>query len=72
MFTITPLTWKLLDYWYAETPSSHMGGISIVFEEGKWWPIWDCGLPGMDTLEEAQAAGQKFHENFLKKYLTEV
>ena len=69
MYDIIPLSWTKRDFWVAETPAARSGYISIALEEGKYWPLWSCDLPGFSTLDEAMAAGQEFHDNFLKKYL---
>lgn len=73
MRIFNPLEWKnnTPDYWIAYTPASSIsrGYIAISFEQGKYWPIWDCALPGYDTLEEAKYQGQLYHENFLKVYI---
>lgn len=70
---IKPLEWKKLDMWIAETPAARSGYIMVAFEQDKYWPIWDCNLPGYDTLEEAQEQGQLFHnryvENFVSQYI---
>lgn len=69
------LEWKNTDKdnWIADSPSSRFQGryLSIFFEEGKYWPVWDPSLPSYDTLEEAQKEGQIHHENFLKKYIND-
>lgn len=69
MYEIIPLSWIKRDFWVAETPAAGSGFISIAFEQGKYWPLWNCSLPGFDTLEEAMGAGQEFHNTFIKKYL---
>ena len=47
------------------------GDLSIALEQGKYWPLWTCDLPGFETLEEAINAGQEFHDAFLSQYLEE-
>lgn len=66
---IKKLEWKKLDFWIAQTPAQRSGNISIAFEQGKYWPLWSCDLPGYDTLEEAMLEGQKFHDEFISQYL---
>jgi len=70
---IKPLNWEKRDWWIAYTPAGHNGYISIAFEQDKYWPIWNCSLPGYDTLQEAMDQGQLFHnryvENFVSQYI---
>lgn len=74
-YQIKELVWREVvgansDGWYAETPASQTSdGIYIAFEEGKYWPIWNNALPGFTTLAEAQAAGQAFHDNYIRQFL---
>lgn len=69
------LEWKQTseDYWIAYTPASSIKGgyIAIAYEQGKYWPIWNCDLPGYKTLEEVQEQGQLYHEQFLTIYINE-
>jgi len=68
-----PLEWKNTDngVWIAYSPVSRVsnGYVQIMFEQGKYWPIWDCALPGYDTLEQAQEQAQMHHEAFLWNYI---
>lgn len=68
---IKKLVWeKFGRLWVAKTSASHLGTISIVFEDEKYWAIWPCcKVEGYDSLEEVMNEGQNFHETFLKMYL---
>ena len=72
MFNIKQLEWVKRDWWVAESPASKSGYIMIALEQGKYWPLWSCDLPGYETLEEAMAKGQEFHNSFLEQFLETV
>lgn len=73
MFKFKQLVWNLSEdktYCWAKSPAGHQGQLSIGFEEGKWWSLWDFDL---DTetgdLAELKVHAQTFHENYLKQFL---
>ena len=73
MLKFKPLVWMLSEdgsYAWAKSPAGHQGQLSIGFEEGKWWSLWDFTL---DTetgdLDELKAHAQSFHENHLMQFL---
>ncbi len=67
---IKQLEWIKRDMWIAYTAAQPIVGyITISFEQGKYWPNWNCSLPGADDLETVMAQGQEFHEKFIKQYL---
>lgn len=68
MYEIIPLAWTKYDWWVAGSPSTRTGSLCIAHEEGKYWSLWNCDPP-FNTLEEAMAAGQAFHDAYLKRYL---
>lgn len=67
---IKPLEWRKFDFWIAYTPAAPNGNIMIAKEQDKYWPLWDCDLPGYDTLEEAQSQGQRFHDTFVRHFIS--
>ena len=69
---IAPLVWNKIGVheWAAETPASHRGNIWCMFDQGKYWPVWDCSLPGYDTKEEVMAEGQKYHNAHIKDFIS--
>lgn len=73
MFKFKQLVWNLSEdgtYCWAKSPAGHDGQLTMHFEEGRWWTIWDFTLDGVTgDLEELQRHGQTFHENYLKQFL---
>lgn len=67
------LEWRNTEYgiWISYSPISgkQNGRIQISFEQEKYWPIWNCALPGYDTLEEAKQAAENEHKQYLFQFI---
>lgn len=58
--------------WTANTPASHLGYVTIWFEEGRYWPCYEMApAEGTDTLEESLKLCQKFHDEYIITWLEE-
>lgn len=68
---IKPLEWVKRDLWVAQTPAAQNGYIMIAFDQGKYWPVWNCVLPGYNTIEEAMTEGQKYHNAFVENFISQ-
>ena len=73
MLKFKPLVWMLSEdgsYCWAKSPAGSQGQLSIGFEEGRWWSLWDFAL---DTetgdLDALKVHAQRFHENHLMQFL---
>ena len=64
---IKALFWENRDCVWAESPASRSGGLSIHFEEGRYWGSWEA--PGHDTLEAAKASGQDYHDVYISQFI---
>ncbi len=67
-----PLKWTKHDYWFANTPASEFGYITICYEEGKYWASWDLSLPGTTDIESLKQAAQAWHEEWLMAWIEEA
>jgi hypothetical protein len=74
---IKALEWTKADWWLTRSPAGNRDGYMLISKEGgRFWPLWsdemvDGELISFATIEEAQAYGQKAHEDFLKEFYLE-
>lgn len=71
MTKFKPLVWNKVagdtDDLFTVTAASDY--IYINFEKDLWWASWDLNLTGTTDLESLKKAGQKYHENYLMKFM---
>jgi hypothetical protein len=60
------------DGWTANTPASHLGYVSIWYEDGMYWPCYEGAPPGgTKSLLESFDLCNDFHAAYIKKFLEE-